>query len=357
MSRNKPRYPTLVDIAELAGVAPMTVSRVINGSGSVSGEMRKRVQSALDRLDYHPNALARSLRNQGTRVVGILLSDIQNPYSAELAGSIQDELLQHNYSAFLCTTDRSIEREQAALNALFEHRVAGIIVATLATDEGNQALERVVKLGLPAVMVGRESRRLAVDRVTADQWQGAYEAVEHLIGLGHRRIGYVGASVLHAARLKRFQGFLDALRDRGLEAPPELIAGPENDSGPGYSTQQDGYEGMSKLLALPRRPTAVFARNDFTAMGAIAAARGAGVAIPDDLAIVGFDNVPMAAFTTPPLTTVDQPTVEQGRRAAAMLLERIQGKAGDSPRRTSFPCRLIVRASTVKVGATGSGTI
>lgn len=347
----QPRHPTLLDIAALAGVAPMTVSRVLNGSGHVSAELRKRVQQAIDRLEYHPNALARSLKSQRTRVVGILLSDIQNPFSAELAGSIQEVLLEAGYSAFLCTTDRSVERERAALNAFIDHRVAGIVVATLATQDGDKALERLVRRGLPVVMVGRESSSPKVDRVSADHWKGAYEAVEHLISLGHTRIGYVGASVRHAARLKRFQGFLDALRDHGLVAAQELIAGPENDSGPGYSTQADGYAGMQELLELRKPPSAVFARNDFTAMGAIAAARDRGLAIPGDIAIVGFDNVPMAAYTVPPLTTVEQPTAQQGRQAAAMLLERISGSSGDKLREAHFACRLIVRASTVRTAS------
>lgn len=327
----------------------MTVSRVINGSGHVSEELRKRVQEAVDRLEYHPNALARSLKSQRTHVVGILLSDIQNPFSAELAGSIQEVLLEAGYSAFLCTTDRSIERERAALNAFIDHRVAGIIVATLATQDGDEALKRLVRRGLPAVMVGRQCLSPKLDRVSADHWKGAHEAVEHLISLGHTRIGYVGASVQHAARLKRFQGFLDALRDHGLAAAPELIVGPENDSGPGYSTQSDGYAGMQELLQLRQPPSAVFARNDFTAMGAMAAARDRGLAIPRDIAIVGFDNVPISAYTVPPLTTVEQPTAQQGREAAAMLLERISGNSVGKPREAHFACRLIVRASTVGV--------
>lgn len=325
----------------------MTVSRVINSSGYVSAVMRARVERAIERLEYRPNALARSLKSQRTRVVGLLLSDIQNPFSAELAASIQDVLLEAGYSAFLCTTDQSVERERAALSAFFDHRVGGIIVATLATREGDDALDSFVRRGLPVVIIGRESRRLKVDGVSADQWKGAYDAVEHLLSLGHERIGYVGASMRHAARLRRFQGFLDALRNHGLATPEELISGPENDSGPGYSTQADGYAGMRKLLGLRRPPTAIFARNDFTALGALAAARAQGLAVPDDIAIVGFDNVPLAAYATPPLTTVEQPTAEQGRKAAGMLLERIAGSCPDAPRRAHFDCRLIVRASTV----------
>lgn len=343
-----PRHATLLDIASLAGVATMTVSRVINESGYVSAPMRKRVQRAIDKLEYHPNVLARSLKSQRTHVIGILLSDIRNPFSAELAGSIQQVLLESGYSAFISTTDQSIARELAALSAFVDHRVAGIVVATVATPSGNQALERYIRRGMPIVVVGREPSRLKLDRVTADTWKGAYDAVEHLISLGHERIGYIGASPGNAGRLKRFQGFVDAMGEHGLEVPEELIAGPENDSGPGYSTQADGYAATKKLLALPNPPSAVFARNDFTAMGAISAARKRRLSIPGDLAIVGFDNVPLAAFTTPPLTTVEQPTAEQGRQAARILLDRVGQAAGARKRTISFDCRLIVRESTVK---------
>jgi DNA-binding LacI/PurR family transcriptional regulator len=324
----------------------MTVSRVINKSGYVSEVTRKRVQRAIDKLEYHPNVLARSLKSQRTHVVGILLSDIHNPFSAELASSIQGVLLEAGYSAFIATTDQSVKRESAALSAFFDHRVAGIVVATVATKPGNQALERFIRRGMPIVMVGRESGRLKLDRVTANTWKGAYDAVEHLIALGHKRIAYVGASPENAGRLKRFQGFMDAMREHDLQVPEELIVGPKNDSGPGYSTQADGYASIKRLLALKRPPSAVFARNDFTAMGALAAARDLYLKIPDDLAIVGFDNVPLSAFTAPPLTTVEQPTAEQGRQAARLLLDRVALVSSAPRRELSFDCQLIIRQST-----------
>jgi DNA-binding LacI/PurR family transcriptional regulator len=340
------RHPTLLDIAKIAKVAPMTVSRVINESGYVSTEVRKRVQRAIDKLEYHPNALARSLKSQRTHVVGILLPDIKNPFSGELANSIQQELLERGYSAFISTTEQSVQREQAALGAFFDHRVAGIVVATLETKTGDEALERFTRRGMPIVAVGREPGISVIDRVTANHWRGAFDAVEHLISLGHKDIAYIGASAPHARRLRRFDGFCDALHEHGLDTREEWIVGPADDSGPGYSTLADGYAAAQRLLRLSKRPTAVFARNDFTAMGAISAAREHGLQIPGDLAIVGFDNIPLSAFTTPPLTTVEQPTAEQGRRAAQMLLERIEGEVEDERREVSFDCRLIVRAST-----------
>jgi DNA-binding LacI/PurR family transcriptional regulator len=347
-ARENQRHPTLVDIAALAHVAPMTVSRVINGSGYVSAEMREKVQRVIDKLEYHPNALARGLKSQRSHVIGILVPDILNPFAAELAGSIQETMLERGYTAFLSTTEQSTRREQAALSAFFDHRVAGIAVATVDTPAGSEALERFTRRGMPIVVVGRNAAPAGIDRVTADHWKGAYQAVEHLIALGHKRIAYIGGSPRTAGRLRRFHGFLEAMRAHGLSVPEELIAGPNHESGPGYSKQADGYEAMKHLLELPHPPTAIFARNDFTALGAMSAARDHGVAIPADVAIVGFDNVPQSAFTAPPLTTVAQPTAEQGREAAMMLLDRIEGRADRGQREVCLECRLIVRGSTVK---------
>ncbi len=343
----KKRRPTIIDIANMAGVAPMTVSRVVNDSGYVSVEMRQKVERAVKELNYHPNGLARSLKRQRTHVVGILLPDIANPFSAELAQGIQESLIPRGYSSFICASERSVQREQAALRALFDHRADGIIVATRETKAGNDFLLRLTERDLPIVVVGRSLNHPQIDRVTADHWKGAYEAVEHLIALGHKRIGFIGVSPINGAGLRRYQGYLDALRESDLTVDEKLIVGPAAQFGPGYSTQDDGYAGMKKLLALKRRPTAVFARNDFTAMGAICAIRDAKLNIPEDIAIVGFDNVPLAAYTSPPLTTVDQPTREQGQEAARLLLERIEGDKTRERREICLDCHLVIRQSTV----------
>jgi DNA-binding LacI/PurR family transcriptional regulator len=346
-ANEKKRHPTITDIARLAGVAPMTVSRVVNDSGYVSQQIREKVESVIKELNYHPNALARGLKRQRTHVVGILLPDIANPFSAELAQGIQEVLLTRGYSSFISASERSVQREQAALRALFDHRADGIIVATRETKAGNDFLLRLAERDLPMVVVGRTLNHPHVDRVTADHWKGAYEAVEHLISLGHRRIGFVGVSPINGAGLRRYQGYLDALREHDLPIDEKLIVGPAAEFGPGYSTQDDGYAGMKKLLALKKRPTAVFARNDYTAMGAICAIQDANLRIPEGIAIVGFDNVPLAAYMTPPLTTVDQPTKQQGREAARLLLDRLEGDKTRERRDICLDCHLVIRQSTV----------
>ncbi|MEP7340045.1 MAG: LacI family DNA-binding transcriptional regulator [Acidobacteriota bacterium] len=344
-ARDFGRHPTLVDIAERAGVAPMTVSRVVNDNGYVSQAMREKVQRAVKELNYHPNGLARSLKRQRTHVVGILLPDIANPFSAQLVSGIQEILQARGYASFICASERSTEREQAGLSALFDHRVDGVIVATRETPTGNEWLARLVERKLPMVLVGREFLHPQVDRVTADHRKGGYEATKYLISTGHKRIGFVGVSMANGKGLRRFQGYLAALRDHKLSVVEERIVGPDTTSGPGYSTQDDGYQGMKCLLSLSKPLTAVFARNDFTAIGAMCALHDAGLSVPDNVSIVGFDNVPLAAYTSPPLTTVDQPTVEQGRQAASLLLERIDGGKARERKEINLNCHLIIRQS------------
>ncbi len=345
-TRQGQQHPTILDIAAQAGVSPMTVSRVVNESGYVSAEVRAKVQRIVAELNYHPNGLARSLKRQSTQVVGLLLPDIANPFSAELATSMQTALLDKGYSSFITTSERSNKREQTALRALFEHRVDGVIVATRETKMGNELLRVLIERGLPMVLVGRTFNHPLVDRVTADHWKGGYEIVEHLLAQGHRRIGFVGATLTNGAGLRRFQGYLDALRENGIPIQKTLIVGPEQADGPSYSTQADGYEGMKKLLALKQPPTAVFARNDYTAIGAMLAATDAGLKIPDDLAVAGFDNVPLSAYCAPPLTTVDQMTTVQGKRAAELLLERLSSNSSPERRDIMLECRLVLRPST-----------
>jgi DNA-binding LacI/PurR family transcriptional regulator len=353
----KKKHLTIVDIARRAGVAPMSVSRVINKNGYVSEQMREKVLKVVKESNYHPNALARSLRSQRTQVIGVLLPDIINPFSAELVRGIQEVLLPEGYSFFISTSERSVAREQSALRAFFEHRADGMIVATRETKETNDFLVRLAEPGMPMVVVGRQFNHPRVDHVTADHWKGGYEAVEHLISLGHQSIGFIGVSLVNGAGLRRFRGYLDALRDNKLRVDAKLIVGPDRVTGPDYSTQDDGYEAMKRLLAQRKRPTAILGRNDFTAMGAMYAIRDAGLSVPDDIAIVGFDNVPLSAYTTPPLTTVDQTILQQGREAARLMLERITGDRSRERREICLDCNLIIRESTQSKAVRGAARL
>ena len=322
----------------------MTVSRVINRSGYVGDEVRRRVQEAIDRLDYSPNRLARSLKMKATRVIGVVLPDFGNPYSAELARGIQEILREADYGCFLTSVDSTGSNEEAMLQTLCDHRVDGIIVATW--HAGDDALHRLASRHIPLVVIGREFEHAGVDRVAANDRAGGFAAVHHLAELGHRRIAFIGGSVAPQFQLPRCAGYLEALRAHQMAVDPDLVIPPIAGEKCIFATQHDGHAGMQQLLRMRQPPTAVFARNDYTAMGALLAARECGVAVPNGISIIGFDNVPLSSFTAPPLTTVKQPIEEQGREAATFLLKRIESDEILERVERVFECQLVVREST-----------
>jgi DNA-binding LacI/PurR family transcriptional regulator len=342
--RSAAKAATLAEVARLAGVVPMTASRAINGSGYVSDAVRQRVLQVARELNYRPNILARKLRGQELRAVGILLPDIANPFSAQLVAGMKEILELNGYTAFIATANRNVAEEQSGLVAFLDHGVDGILVATIGTQLGDDALGEVVEQGVPIVTVGRPVQQAKIDCVTADHYKGTYEVVTHLIHLGHKRIGFIGVALKDSNQLRRFHGYAAALKDAGIALREDYVVGPEG--GPAFSTQEDGYDGIVRLSRVKRPPTAVFARNDYTAIGALGAAHEMGLKVPDDIAIAGFDNIPLSNFTIPPLTTVEQPIAEQGRHAAYFLLDRIEKRVRSERREVCLPCRLIVRQST-----------
>jgi DNA-binding LacI/PurR family transcriptional regulator len=321
----------------------MTASRAINDSGYVSDDVRKRVLKAAAKLNYRPNMLARQLKGRRLNAIGILLPDIANPFSTELVNGVKLVFDQEGYTTFIATSNRSVEQEHASLQSFIDHRVDGLVVATRGTSMGDQVLRDIAQQKIPLVTIGRPVHFPGIDSVTADHYQGAFDAVAHLVALGHRRIGFVGIAPEDGKLLRRYQGYLAALQQAGIKALEEYTVGPAD--APAFATQEDGYNGMMQLAKLRRPPTAIFARNDFTAIGAMHAARTLGLSIPSDIAIAGFDNIPLAAFTAPPLTTVEQPIGLQGEAAARFLLDRIHGTSA-RVRTATMDCRLIVRQST-----------
>lgn len=347
MTRRKPA--TLSDIAASIGVAPMTVSRVVNGSGYVSSSTREKVMQAVAELNYRPNGVARNLKRQKTDTVGLVLGDLSNPYSTEIASSVRESLTARGFNLFICISEHSAKEDISAFDALVDHNVDGLIVATRSNTEGDERLAGFADRGIPVVVVGRDFHHPQVDSISADNLSGGFEVTQHLIDLGHERIGFIGATFSNRNNLKRLQGYLAALTEHGLPVDERLITGQKEtiSDAPGYSTAKIGYEGMKRLLSLPNRPTAVFARNDFTALGAMTAIKEAGLSIPQDIAIVGFDDTPMALHTVPPLTTVRQPMRLQGQLAAELLLKRIAREEQENTEQRVLACELIIRQSTV----------
>ena len=348
MKKQQKKPVTLADIAAQAAVTSMTVSRVMNGAGYVHVETRERVLRVAREMNYRRNGLARGLKRQRTDTVGMVIGDIANPFAAELSRGVREVLDQRGYSLFICISEHTAKEDVQAFDSLADHRADGIIVATRASKSGNERLAELIDSGIPVSLIGRDFRHEHADLVMADNLKGGYEATRHLIDLGHKRIGFIGVSLTEGLRLKRFQGYLEALNEHGIQVEEQLIVGGRRiaEQMPGYSTEEMGYDGMTKLLQLKRRPSAVVARNDYTAMGALNAIKRAGLRIPEDIAVVGYDDIPLASHTSPALTTVRQPTREQGRMAAEFLLRRIEGDREQPRAEKTFDCELIVREST-----------
>src|SRR5919199_3635781 len=212
----KKRHVTLLDIAASAGVAPMTVSRVVNQSGYVSEETREKVLRAISAMNYRRNGLARGLKRQRTDTIGLVLGDIANPFAAELARAVREVMLPKGLNVFICVSEHSAREDIAAFEALADHRVDGIIVATRANKLGNERLAEMIERGIPVVLIGRDYRHPRADLVAADNLKGGYDATAHLIRLGHKNIGFIGITLTSGLALRRFQGYLEALREHGL---------------------------------------------------------------------------------------------------------------------------------------------
>ncbi|MBC7797041.1 MAG: LacI family DNA-binding transcriptional regulator [Pyrinomonadaceae bacterium] len=339
---------TLLDIAVVAGVAPMTVSRVVNQNGYVSDETREKVLQVVKEMNYRRNGLARNLKRQMTETIGLVLGDISNPYSTEVAHAVRQAAKARGYNVLICISEHSAEEDIAAFETLENHGVDGIIVATRSNESGDDWLQEIVANGVPVVVIGRDFVNDVVDSISADNLRGGFEATQHLIDLGHERIAFIGAYLDDKTKLKRLQGYLKALESHKIEIDERLVTGlkQSSESSSSYSTEKVGYECMKRLLSLPKPPTSVFARNDFTAIGAMSAIKEMNLRIPQDVAIIGFDDIPLAIHTSPPLSTIRQPMKLQGQLAAESLLRRIENN--DSPRQAHvLNCDLIVRESTV----------
>ncbi len=328
---------TIRDVAEKAGVSLATVSHVINNTRYVSDSVREKVNEAMEIVGYQPNALARSLRRGKTHTIGLILPDSSNPFFAEVGRVIEDEAYHAGYSVVLCNTEGDSEKESRYVTVLTEKQVDGIIF--LAEGERSEPLELLLNHKMAVVLVDEEvpTYQADVDVVVTDNYGGGYKATEHLIQLGHRRIACIAGPSPVNLSANRIKGYRDALEHHDIGYDPALVL-------PGDFHQGTGYAQTRKFLSLPDRPTAIFACNDLMAMGALKAAFEMGFSVPNDLAIVGFDDIDFASFTIPSLTTISQPKDQMGRLAVQLLTDRMTNP-DHQYRHTCLDTQLIVRAS------------
>lgn len=324
------------DVARRAGVSVSTVSHVVNKSRAVSSEARVQVEQAMADLGYRPNALARSLRRQKTHSLGMIVPDNANPFFAEIARGIEDYGFDRGYSIILCNSDGNLQKQAAYVELLVERRVAGILF--VAAGVSTELVHDLQRQRVPLVVIDREVPGVAVDTVQTNHYQGGQLATEHLLALGHRRIACIAAGSDLSPSAERVTGYRDTLAAHNLPYDPDLVV-------LGDFQFESGYRAAAQLLARPQPPTAVFACNDLMAVGCVSAATVLGLRVPNDLAVVGFDDIRLASFTNPPLTTIHQPKREIGRLAMEMLLARIN-EPDAPPRSVRLETRLVVRQSS-----------
>ncbi len=330
---------TIRTVADLAGVSTATVSHVINDTRAVSAPLTARVLDAMEQLHYHPDVVARSLRRRETLTLGLLVPSVEIPFFAVVAREVEAAANDLGYSVILCNSGWSLNRERQYIDNLLARRVDGLLCISM--DMTAQHIAPLLRRNTPVVLFDEGTMPgIELDAVEIDNFQGAYDATVHLLGLGHHRIGCVtgiGNSPLNDARI---HGYRQALEQAGIAFDPSLLYEGDYSAGSGLTYGRT-------LLDSLQPPTAVFAFNDLMAMGVMQAAYERGLHIPTDLAVIGFDGLPLTAFISPPLSTVEQPVAAMSVAAIQMLLDRIRGTAPMEPRVKTFQATLVARASTV----------
>jgi LacI family transcriptional regulator len=313
-----------------------TVSYVINnGPRPVSPATRRRVEEAISSLGYFPNELARSLRLQQSSTIGLIIPNSANPFWAEIAREIEWICTRAGFLLLLCNSDRIHERELRAVQMLRAKAVDGVILAP--HGDVDALLRPLRAAGTPVVLL--EQSVPGVDCVVIDDLAGGLLATRHLLGLGHRRIAMIRRRQTTATSMLRIEGYRQALAEAGLPFDAELVIA-------GGPLQHDGYQAMQALLALDRPPTALFTHNDVVAMGALRAAYDGGLRVPDDLSVVGYDDITAAAYLAPPLTTVRSPKADMGMWAGDTITHLALGSWTALPATRTLPVELVIRGST-----------
>ncbi|MEP6731053.1 MAG: LacI family DNA-binding transcriptional regulator [bacterium] len=339
------RPVTLHDLARHCNVSTATVSAVVNGADWVSQRTRRRVQKAVDDMGYHPNQLARGLKRREGHAVGVIVSDLTNPFFTQIVRSLSHSLRESGRTLTLCDSDHRNDLGEANLRMLVEAQIIGLVVIGDSVPE--KALRAFVKarVHVPVIAIEREYHITQVSTLLVDSEEGAFAATCHLADLGRQRIAMIagpttGAGSATYGRVQRLEGYGRALRSLGRAVDPLLVV-------EGNFRYESGRNAMKRLLALSEPPDAVFAANDMMALGAMSVVREAGLRVPEDVALVGFDNVPTTELTTPGLTTMSMPMSELGDAAARLLDAQLRLRADHSPVRDTFSASLVARASTL----------
>ncbi|WP_406318490.1 LacI family transcriptional regulator [Streptosporangium sp. NBC_01639] len=321
------------DVAARAGVSVATVSRVLNDSPSVTEETRNRVYAVMRELNYVPNAVARSLRTEATRTLGLIIGDIVNPFFAELARAVEDAARAAGYTVIIGNADERSEEQDHYVRTLLEQRVDGLLICP--TAEVTPLVEKVARSGEPLVFLDRTLPGVDVPSVRADGTDAIRALVAHLGGLGHRRIAFISGPARLSTGRERTAAFLAAMAEHDLEVRPDYVQAGDFRSGSGRAI-------TARLLDLPEPPEVIFAGDNLMTLGALDEIRARGLRIPDDVALASFDDAAWFPHVDSPITAISQPAAELGRLGVGVILDRLAGRPAGS---VTLPARLVVRRS------------
>src|SRR5215471_3625530 len=331
---------TMRQIADRAEVSIGTVSHVINGTAKVREKLRLRVLEAIRSLGYQPSQLARGLRRNQTSMLGMIIPDVTNPFFPAVVRGVEDVAYKRSFRVVLCNTDNDRWKEISYLNEMRSYRPAGWLVIP-SVDSQLATHFRAAASSPPVVCVDRQPESWTGDVVLVANEAGSYSATRYLLRMGHRQLAVITGPLHLGNAVERLHGFQRALAEAKVYIEPDYIQEARFD-------RNSGYHAATRLLRMLPRPTAIFACNDLMALGVLLAARELGLHCPEDISIMGFDNLDFAEFTAPPLTTVHQPGYQLGTTAARLLLERIRGSA-DPAKRVVLPSELKIRNSVIPV--------
>lgn len=336
---------TIKEVAKRAGVSVGTVSNIISQTVPVSPKLRERVLGVILELDYHPNHFARSLKTKQTKMLGMIIPDITNPFFPQLVRGAEDAALQHGYMLVTFNTDDRMEREEEVLAVLRSRRVDGILLIIAHTVGRSLHIERTLAAGVPIVCLDRIPPGLPVDSIATDNRKGAEVCIRHLLSMGHRKIAIITGPMDLRTAQDRFEGYQSALRQAKLKPDPGLIV-------QGDFHLESGYRLAKDLLLRHTRPTALFVSNGMMALGVVKALEETHFRCPHDIAVATFDDLPIADVFRPRLTAVAQPVYEIGRRGVELLIQRIEGRLPNKkPVRILLDPELKIRESTGLPGA------
>lgn len=332
---------TLKDVAEEASVSVATVSYVVNDTRYVSPELTERVENAMKKLGYHQNQLARGLKTEKTKTLGVVVSDITTPFFSTLVRGVEDATIQNDHNLIIGNSDETLKKEDLYIDLLIGKKVDGLIISPTKKEKKN--IQKVSNMDVPLVFVDREIEDIQAPKILSENKKGAYKATKHLLELGHHRIGIVLGLKGVGTTAERLEGYKKALNEKSIPINEELIVR-------GYSSIEGGEEAAVKLLSLDKPPTAIFSTNNKINLGTQKAIKKLGFACPQDVSLVGFDDSDWASIFEPTLTTVAQDPYQIGSEASELLFESIeakeQGEKRQREKEVRIPTELIVRNST-----------